>query len=362
MSIQRIATIFLKDLRDATRDARVLVALLIPIGFGLFYSLTFDDEDTQVTADVAYVSADETTLPNDLTAIAGDVIEIRFARFESAEQVRAQVAKRDADLGLIVPAGFDIAVQSGEQPAIEVVRRGDPTFGGDYVTAAIEPALRLMAGQQPPATLQVTDAAVATESETALDKLGLEKWSIASSIVMMIALISMLAVPIILAEEGEKKTLDALILVSNYAEVVIAKASVGIFYIAVMVPLLLVLTGIRPTRALLFTGAVFTLAIALLGLGLLMAGLFKSANQLNTWSGILLLPVIMPALAMGVPAPRPVEIVAQALPSGAAARLLMNSLADERVFSGQLLAFATIIAWAVLAYLLLLWQLSRRQA
>ena len=104
------------------------------------------------------------------------------------------------------------------------------------------------------------------------------------------------------------------------------------------------------------------LSISLIGFGLLMAGLFKSANQLNTWSGLLLLPVIAPAFAIGLPTPKIVGKIAEALPTGSAAKILMNSMAHERVFSNQMVSFAIIVAWGVLAFGLLLWQLSRRQA
>jgi hypothetical protein len=219
-----------------------------------------------------------------------------------------------------------------------------------------------IAGQAPPATFAIESAAQPKESETAIDKVGLRNWSILVSIVMMIGMIAMLAVPVILAEETEKRTLDALVLVASYAEVVIAKALIGIFYIAVMVPLLLVLTTTQPVKVALFVAAVALLSIALIGFGLLMAGLFKSANQLNTWSGLLLLPVIAPAFAIGLPVPDIVTTIATALPTGAATKLMMNSMAQETVFSNQAVSFAIVIAWAVLAFGLLLWQLSRREA
>ena len=42
-SLVRIFTLFAKDLKDAIRDARVLVALIVPLGIGLFYNYAFDD-------------------------------------------------------------------------------------------------------------------------------------------------------------------------------------------------------------------------------------------------------------------------------------------------------------------------------
>ena len=96
--------------------------------------------------------------------------------------------------------------------------------------------------------------------------------------------------------------------------------------------------------------------------GLLLAGLFKNANQLNTWSGLILMPVLGPAFAIGLPVPDPIEAIAELTPTGAGMKLLMNSAADERIFSGEVASMIIIVIWGVAAYALLLWQLSRRQA
>src|SRR3712207_7907163 len=54
----------------------------------------------------------------------------------------------------------------------------------------------------------------------------------------------------------------------------------------------------RPPRSTLFP---YTTLFRSLG------GLFRSANQLNTWSGFLLLPVITPVFLVGLPVPRSEE-------------------------------------------------------
>jgi hypothetical protein len=362
LQIRRIVTIFRKDLRDAIRDARVLVALIVPMGIGIFYSFTFTNESGTVTAKVAIYSPSPTSLTDDLLAVGGTAVAMAFYGAGSPDAVQAEVKHKHADLGLILPSGFDAAIKAGRQPTIQVIQRASPTYAGDYVQAALEPALRLMAGQSPPATYDVVKAAKPAESETALDKVGLRNWSILASIVTMIGMIALLAVPVILAEENEKKTLDALVLVASYPEVVIAKAAVGLFYIAVMVPLLLAITTTSPVKPPLFVAAIALLSVSLIGFGLLLAGLFKSASQLNTWSGMMLLPVVAPAFIIGLPAPDALTKVASALPAGSATKILMNGMSDRVVFGNDALAFAIIAAWGLLAYALLLWQLSRRQA
>jgi ABC-2 type transport system permease protein len=357
-----MSTIFRKDLRDAIRDTRILIALILPLGIGIFYNFSFDDGNETTKASVVYYSQDQTALPSSLSTVVSDSVNLQLFQAGSRQEVEEELRDKKADLGLIIPPGFDDAILGNERPKLEVLQPSTTTSGGAYVTAAIDSALRLMAGQTPPATLDFSVAADPTESETAIDKVGIRRWAVLASISMMIGMIAMLAIPVILAEETEKRTLDALILVSTHVEVVAAKALLGIFYVAVMVPLLLALTKFRPEKLPLFTVTVALLSVALLSLGLLMAGFFKSASQLNTWGGIFMLPVIAPAFFIGLPTPDPIRIGAQLFPTGAGTKLLMNSASDERVFSNNAAAFAIILVWGACGFLLLFWQLSRREA
>ncbi|HEY7033569.1 MAG TPA: ABC transporter permease [Thermomicrobiales bacterium] len=362
MHRRHIRTIFNKDLRDAIRDARVLVAIFVPFGIGIFYNLTFHDETPKPKATVVYTSADQTQLPQAIAAVINEAIDLTFQQVETSAEVQQIVAEDNANLGLVIPAGFDAAVAQGEHPTLGVYRPPGSDFAGDYVTAAIEPALRMLAGQQAPAAIEVAPVPLTTAGRSVIDVLGVRVWAVYAAIVMMISMIAMLAVPVILAEEAEKRTLDALVLIASYAEVIAAKALVGAFYVAVMVPLLLAITKLKPAEPLLFALTTALLSATLIGFGLLLAGFFKNANQLNTWSGVILLPVVAPAFSVGLPTPPLIEHLASLFPTGAGTKLLLDSASTESLFSGTALSFLVIIVWGVVAYALLYWQLSRRQA
>jgi ABC-2 type transport system permease protein len=360
--IRNIRTIFRKDLRDAIRDARVLVAVLVPFGIGVFYNLTFDDETPTPTATVVYWSVDRTALTSAILSVVRDTIKIEFESVGSAAEVQQKVSDEDADLGLIVPAGFDDAVARGEHPTVSVVRPLESSFAAEYVIAAIDPALRLMAGQELPATIDVAPVPETSENRTVIDDLGVRIWAVFAAIVMMIAMISMLAVPVILAEETEKRTLDALVLIASYGQVIIAKALVGMVYVAVMVPLLLGITQLTPDDGLLFGVTVTLLSVTLIGFGLLLAGFFKNANQLNTWSGVILIPVIAPAFTVGLPVPELVDRLMTLFPTGSGTKLLLDSATSESLYANTAGLMLIVVVWGVVAFGLLYWQLSRRQA
>jgi ABC-2 type transport system permease protein len=362
MSLTRILTILLKDLRDAIRDARVLFALLLPLGIGVFYNLTFDDSvDQLVEATLVYASPDTTRLPSLIAQNLAGVVELTVTRLPAEAEVVQQVEGDDADIGLILPAGFDRDVAAGAAPELRVVAPPETTAGGDYVQATLDSALRQLAGAADPARIVVTATGTA-EDESLLDRIGPRQWAVMASLVMMLTMIAMLAVPIVLAEEAEKRTLEALTMIASSAEVIVGKALLGVVYAAVMVPALLLITGVAIHDWPLFVVTTVLITVALIGFGLLMAGLFRNANQLNTWAGIVLLPFILPAFAVGTPLPDWARLLVERLPTGEAAKLFLNAATGEAIFRGEGLSLLVIALWAVLAYGLLLARLSRAQA
>jgi ABC-2 type transport system permease protein len=358
-----ILTIFRKDVLDAIRDARILVPLLLLFGVGLFYNFTFRDTPAQPRATVAYAAAERTVLPEALRAFAGQTVEVRLTQVAGAEEVRRLVDEEDADVGLIVPPGFDAALARGEAPPLTVILPESPGAGGRYITAALEPALRGLAGQRPPALVQTETLAAGDAGERPpIARLGPQRYFVLASIIMLVVTIGIYAVPVLLTEEGEKKTLDALVMIASYGDVIAAKALVGLATIALAVPLLLAMTRIRVGDPVLFVAAIALFSVAVIGLGLLLGGLFRNMNQLNTWGGLLQLPLFIPAFLVGLPLPGVASRVLDFLPTSQATKLAINGLAGEAVFPNAPLAFVVVAAWGALAYGLLLWRLSRREA
>lgn len=366
MHLSRILAIFRKDLFDAIRDARVLMAIIAPLGIGILYSYMFNDTPATPTATVTYAATDQTALIDTIRDTVGKTVTLTFNSVPDAAAVRQAVLDKKAGIGLVVPAGFDAAVRAGQAPALTIMLPESSSFGGDYVAAKIEPALRQMAGQGPVATVQTQTVTATSATETTsisvLNRIGLRSYFLIAAVVMLVAMVAMLALPIILAEETEKKTLDALSLIASYTDVVIGKSLVGAAYIALSIGLLLGVTRLLPANLPLFIGGVFALSVALIGFGLLIGGLFRSANQLNTWGGLLLIPVIAPAFIIGLDAPKIVTTAIWLLPSSQATRVIINAVSGQAIFPSLWSAFLVIAGWVVVAYLLLLWRLSRREA
>ncbi len=360
MRLQRILTIFRKDVLDAMRDARVLMAIIVPFGLGIFYNVIMDDDEPTPEATVVWAGDSTSQLPDQIVETTADVIDVTIEQAPDEEAVRRKVADDDADIGFVIPDGFDDAVIAGEQPQLTVVMPESSTFRSDFIAASLTPILREMAGQSEPA--QVNLVAVAEiESDDVISQIGLRKYFVLASAMMLVGMIAMLAVPVILADEADKHTLDALVMVASYPEVVIAKALFGFAYILIAVPLLLLVTGIMPEDLMLFLSGMGAFSIALVGFGLLLGGLFN-ATQLNTWGGLLLLPVLFPAFVTGLPVPRVIEILALTLPTSHATRIAINGISGEAIFNNLWFSFLVLALWAIAGYGLLLWRLSRREA
>lgn len=358
MRIDRVLTIFRRDFLDAVKDARVLLAIAVPFATGIFYGLTFDDTATQPTAILAYASAGDSRLPQTLQTIAGDAVDIELAQAPNEAAVREAVDD-DADLGLVIPAGFDPAVDAGQSPPLTVIQPENPGFASSYLAAALTPALRQMARQEPPATVTV-ETIGATSDVDIIERVELNRYFVLVAAIMQIATITLYSVPVVLSQEKERRTLDALIMIASHTEVIVAKALFGIAYVAISIPLLLVITGIMPEQPLVFAGAVALVSLALIGLGLIM-GITLSAATLTSWGGVIILPAIAPAFATGFSAPGWVEAIIQSLPTGAGARLAINGISSGTLFANQWISWLVLVVWCALSFALLSWIMKRRE-
>jgi ABC-type Na+ efflux pump permease subunit len=361
MSLRRISAIYVKDLLDAVRDARILITLLTPLLIGIFYSFAFNNDDMP-SATLVVSDPGNSALVQQISAAVSSSVDLDVDQVESADAVQQQIADDDADVGIVIPEGFDAAIAAGQQPDLQVFLPASSSIGGQYILATLDPVLRSMAGQDLPASLSVDVVELDPANLTVIDRMSMRTWSIVLSLVLMVSMVALLAVPIILAEETEKKTIDALVLVSSYGEVVIGKALLGATYVAIMSVILLGITRLRPVDNAWFLISMVVLSICLLGFGLLLGSVFKSATQLNTWSGLLLIPAIIPASFIGLGLPSLVDRIAGLTPTGAGMKLLTNAFSDTEVYSNQWQSVVVLVVWSVLFYGLLLWQLSRRRS
>ena len=76
MHWRMIRSIYRKDLRDAIRDSRVLVAILVPIGIGILYNFMFQDTTPKPKATLAYYVPGSTQLVQNIQAVVGETVQL----------------------------------------------------------------------------------------------------------------------------------------------------------------------------------------------------------------------------------------------------------------------------------------------
>lgn len=359
-----IATLFRKDIVDGIRESRVLVSLLTPIVLAVLYNTLFP-EDKIFEAKVAYAGPENSAIVQTLRTRAqtGQSVNLKLQHVGSADEARRLVTSKDVDVAFILPDGVDDAIKGGRTPTIALIEPEIASSASSFVESSLQIAARTLADQRPPATVTTEHVKTGGSADQGvMGEMGARRYFVLATVVMMLGMISMLAVPIMLTEEAEKKTLDALLLVGSYLEVIVSKALVGLAYVALSVTLMLALTRLRPADLMTFVVGTGVLALALIGLGLLIGGLFRSAQQVYSWSSLMLLPVIGPAFAVGLPVPDALDALFKVLPTSQGMRIMANGLAGKPLFSDVWLSFAVLLGWVAIAYGLLAWRLSRRES
>ena len=169
-----------------------------------------------------------------------------------------------------------------------------------------------------------------------MGELGTRRYFVLATVVMMLGMIAVLAVPIILTEEAEKKTLDALLLVANYREVIVAKALVGVAYSAVAVAIMLGLTRLQPVDMPTFVAGTASACGRTDRARAASRRALQDRGQVYTWSSVVLLPIIGPAFVAGLPVPDALDLALRAFPTLQGMRIMTNGLAGKPLFPRSL--------------------------
>jgi len=355
---RKIYAILRKDLTDATRQGRIAVILMTPLLLAIFYNFSFRDERRPELKTV-YAGADGAALMQRVQARVAGVIDMKLEAVVDEAAARAAIDRRSADMAFVLPERVEERVRAGETPQVAVLAPSGSTTR-ELATSALVAVLRESAGQRPPVALRAETIERPGSDPLIVTALGPRIYFVLASLIMVLGMIATIVVPMVLAEESEKRTLDALLMVGSIVDVMAAKALVGVTFSAMSVALIMGLTRLPLRDPATFVVGIGSIAIVLVGLGLLLGGIFRTAQQVSTWSSLFLLPVMGPAFVVGLPVPEPVELALKALPSSQAMRLIANAFGDRALFSDAWLSIVVIAAWGALAYGLLAWRLARQ--
>lgn len=354
MNLRRIVAILLKDLREAGRDGRIVLLLLLPIGLAVVYNATLPDDDQLPTAEVAIVDSGQLGLERTLRAAAGKSVELTVRRTQDAGSARKLVAAQDVDFAVVVAP----TQQQGPARA-EILVAADAAPEAQSVVALVPDALSRAAGRAP--TSQTRVRAVAAIERKPIDSLESRTVTVVMMVVLLVVFVGMMVVPIQMAAEIETGTLGALRLAATGPEILAAKALAGFVYGLAGVGLIVVLTQFAVPDPLLFFGATLALTVSLIGFGLMMGLLWPNSAAINTYAGFLTVPLIGIATAALFVDTGIFATILDVLPFAQATKLLADGLSPQAPFHAGLGAWAVILAWAVVGYVLLARIASQRE-
>lgn len=327
MHARTIVAIARKDFLDAVRNARLLVIILMPIGFSLLYGFIFasSGDITQVT--IVVYDPGHSQLVEDLAQPEN----IHIVRVASPGEIEEVMRAETAIGGLVIPADYDGALREGRQPALRVLVNGSLGGRARTLPRMVEGTLRAMLGHDPPARIEIRALNPRPEPEREFD---FQRFMLIIWLMMTLTMIGVMIPPTLLVEEKEKKTLATLLVTpASYADVVAAKAIIGFIYVALVALVILAMNqGLRSDIPL--TVLVISLSsLFVVELGLCMGALFNSVMSLNTWNFVVMLPLMMPGILVpvisaGVFRLGAVEMVIRLIPTYYTARAM------QEVFDG----------------------------
>lgn len=344
-----------KDILDAVKNRYILFSLLLPIGLSLLFLLVFPGPDDWDDLTVAVYDLGGSRLVNDLQASP----YCQVMTVDSLQDLQKAVEK-EAVGGLVLPVGFDAAVAEGARPELTVYingRRG----GGEMASfqRLVERQLWALAGHELPVHMVSIDV---TDSEQTEKGFRVDRFLLIQFLVMAIALTGAFVVPTLLVEEKEKHTLDVLLMSpAGPVEVVAGKALTGLVYSLLIAGVLLTLNrgwaGAWPVTLLtVLLGTLFTVT-----LGLLMGGLFHTTMQVNTWSNLIMLTLLMPSWFIIVEVPAALETAFHLSPIYYLVEALNLSLSDQASL-GQVWTHLAVLAGSVaVVFAAVVWTLRKQE-
>lgn len=357
MSWHIIAVIAWKDIRDAIRNLYILFAIVLPVGLSFLLGIIFTSSADKASLTISVYDPGQSKLT---TQLKGQK-DLRILKAETPEQVPQQVMK-EAIGGIVIPADFDRQVEAGQQPELKVYFNGRGGGGGlaSFHQLVREQSWKLVEHNMP---VRLTFRDVAQPGGKPSREFNPQATFLVLLLVMSLAMVGAFVVPTLLVEEKEKRTLLALqASPATSSDIVIGKALVGLFYALLTALILLGLNngwqGNWPLSLLtIVLGALFLILV-----GLFLGGIFRTTNQVNTWSSIVMVALMLPSWTMMMPFPRELETIFRFVPTYYIGQLIDLSAAGKTT-ARQVVGPLGVIAVGVAAmFMIVAWRLQHEDS
>jgi ABC-2 type transport system permease protein len=286
MSFARTLTILLKDLRLGPRSPIFLWALIYPAVITLVVQVVFGNL-FESRPRMAVVDQGRSEIALQMSKLE----DIEVTLLNSVPALKQRVEGNDFDAGLVLKAGFDSAMRSGQKPLLEFYVGGE-SLASDRIVLAVTTLdiVRKVEGKVPPVDVEVHALGDAQALSLSIRLLPM-------MILFALLIAGMFVTAFGLVDERAKQTLEAVLVTPvKLSEILAAKAGLGFILAVLMAYVTLLLNGAQGAQS----GALF-IALMLAGLmsaefGLIYGIVAKDSRTLftlmKTLNIFLLAPVI----------------------------------------------------------------------
>jgi ABC-2 type transport system permease protein len=220
--------------------------------------------------------------------------------------------------------------------------------------------LRAVAGQTLPAHVVRSNLSAGAGAETSVN---LNRFYLTLFLVMSLTMVGVFVVPYMLVEEKEKNTLKAvLVSPATYADVVVGKGLVGIFYALLVAVILMLLNDGFGGFVVVTILSVLLGSIFLVQVGLLMGAAFKTINQVNSWCTIVMLVLMLPGmLGDFLPPPEPIPTLMKLIPTTYMVEAMNQGMSNSVTLSSAAINLGMLAVTSLAAFVAVIWFLRRER-
>jgi ABC-2 type transport system permease protein len=360
MNFRIILAIARKDLSDAVRNTYLLSSILLPIAVSLLFRVLFQGDSGaggRGAIDISVYDAGKSQLVQYM--VDSKQFSVFFAG--SPDEVRSDVDKKGRVGGVIIPANFDASIAAGEMPDLQLyvnTERGAVRVA--VLDEMVTGGLRAVAGQTLPAHVVRSNLSAGAGAETSVN---LNRFYLTLFLVMSLTMVGVFVVPYMLVEEKEKNTLKAvLVSPATYADVVVGKGLVGIFYALLVAVILMLLNDGFGGFVVVTILSVLLGSIFLVQVGLLMGAAFKTINQVNSWCTIVMLVLMLPGmLGDFLPPPEPIPTLMKLIPTTYMVEAMNQGMSNSVTLSSAAINLGMLAVTSLAAFVAVIWFLRRER-
>ena len=353
-NLRLIWTIAAKDIGDAIRNKTTIsivigVAFLVLSGQAMPLLLKL-----RAIPRAYYYDSGESILIPDLAKSD----DFQLIKIPSQDELDKTIGESSgAVLGLLIPNDFDQSVNAGdsiglEGMAVHWVKDEDV----EETVSFFEQRL----GDLTSASLEIN-----TQGNTVYpgpDADG-QPFMFTLSLVLVTITIGSFLVPLLMVEEREKHTIEALMVSpASYTQVVLGKTIAGIFYCLTAAAVVLAINYAMVSQWWLASLAVLCGALFTVAIGLLMGTLVEHQGSMNMWLGLILIGLLLPlflAQTMSEQLPDAIAAMVPWLPSVAMAKVIRISLSNNLPLDQVLLDIGRMLGFAALMLSGVVWRIRR---